>query len=193
VADPGVVLGTRFDRALDLAVELHRRQARKGPDRIPYVAHLLGVSSLVLEDGGDEDEAIGALLHDVIEDHGKRITLADLEAEFGPRVARIVDGCTDAREYPKPPWRARKEAYIARLESEDESVQRVALADKLYNVRETLLDYREHGQEVFERFDPEADTVWYYRALFDVFRKTTASPLVAEFGRAVDELETLAD
>jgi GTP pyrophosphokinase len=181
-------LGDRFERALIYAIRLHRVQRRKGSGT-PYAAHLLGVASLVLEDGGSEDEAIAALLHDAAEDQGGRARLDDIEREFGAHVAHIVDGCTDTHISPKPPWRPRKEAYVAELASHDASVRRVSLADKLYNARAILLDYRSLGDDLWERFDPASDQLWYYRALVSAFRETTQSPLVDELDRVVTELE----
>ena len=153
-----------------------------------YAAHLLGVASLVLEDDGSEDEAIAALLHDAAEDQGGRARLDDIEREFGSVVAHIVRGCTDTLMSPKPRWRPRKEAYVQALRSHNASVRRVSLADKLYNARAILLDYRRHGDELWERFDPESDQLWYYRALLSAFRETTESPLVDELERVVTEL-----
>jgi GTP pyrophosphokinase len=186
------ILGDRFERALAYATRLHRRQPRKG-SAVPYVAHLLGVSSLVLEDGGNEDEAIAALLHDAVEDQGGRARLEEIERQFGERVARIVEGCTDADAAPKPPWRERKEAYVRALVSHDASVRRVALADKLYNARAILLDYRRLRDELWKRFDADSDQLWYYRALVSAFRDSTDSPLVDELDRVVTELEQLAE
>jgi (p)ppGpp synthase/HD superfamily hydrolase len=185
-----VTLGERFERALEYATRLHREQRRKGND-VPYVAHLLGVTSLVLEDGGSEDEAIAALLHDAVEDQGGRPRLAEIEREFGSNVAHIVQGCSDADVTPKPPWRDRKTRYVAALASHDASVRRVSLADKLYNARTILLDYRRLGDELWKRFNPESDQLWYYRALVSAFRETTESPLVDELDRVVKELEQL--
>jgi (p)ppGpp synthase/HD superfamily hydrolase len=158
---------------------------------VPYVAHLLGVASLVLEDGGDEDEAVAALLHDVVEDQGGQPRLDEIEREFGPRVAHIVEGCTDAYVVPKPPWRKRKEDYIRAIPFKDESTRRVSLADKLYNARTILLDYRRVGEELWTRFNSDSDQLWYYRALASAFRETTDSPLVDELDRVVTELERL--
>jgi hypothetical protein len=182
------LLGDRFERALVYATRLHREQRRKGSS-IPYAAHLLGVASLVLEDGGSEDETIAALLHDAAEDQGGRARLNEIEREFGRRVAHIVEGCTDTDMSPKPPWRPRKEAYVQALASHDASVRRVSLADKLYNARAILLDYQRLGEELWKRFDPESDQLWYYRALVSAFRETTESPLVGELDRVVTELE----
>jgi len=144
-------LGDRFTDALAYATGLHARQRRKGTD-VPYIAHLLGVAAIVLEDGGDEDEAIAALLHDAVEDQGGQPTLAAIRARFGARVAEIVLGCTDADTVPKPPWRWRKEQYIAHVRHASASVRRVSLADKLHNARAILHDQRQIGDAVFARF-----------------------------------------
>jgi (p)ppGpp synthase/HD superfamily hydrolase len=131
----------RFAYALDYATRAHEEQMRKGSE-IPYVSHLLAVAALVLEDGGDEDEAIAALLHDVVEDQGGAERLAEVEREFVLRVAAIVESCSDTLVTPKPPWRERKAAYVAHLEGADPSAVRVSLADKVHNVRTIVLDYR---------------------------------------------------
>jgi uncharacterized protein YuzE len=167
------VLSERFDAALVLASSLHRDDVRKGTS-IPYIAHLLGVCELVLTDGGDEDEAIAALLHDTIEDHADRITASDIEQRFGERVRRIVEGCTDTpadyRGGQKPDWRLRKEAYIAHIARTPPADLRVSAADKLYNARAILADLREIGDRVFERFSAaKADVLWYYRSLSAAF------------------------
>lgn len=180
---------SRFAQALVYATEVHAPQRRKGTD-VPYVAHLLAVASLVLEDGGDEDEAIAALLHDTIEDHG--VTHAQLAERFGSKVADIVQACSDTDVLPKPPWRARKEAYIAHLAEAPPEVVRVSLADKLHNARSLLFDYRLMGEELWLRFNPEADQLWYYRSLLDVFRRVSRSPLVDELERVVTELNRAA-
>jgi len=123
-------LGPRFLRAFQFATDKHAGQTRKA-SAIPYIAHLMGVASLVLEAGGDEDLAIAALLHDVVEDCGGAPMLNEVRRRFGRRVARIVEGCTDADSYPKPPWRERKEGYIRRLRSADADTRLVSAADKL--------------------------------------------------------------
>lgn len=185
---PAPALTEQLDAAFHLARELHARQARKRTD-IPYLAHLMGVCSLVLEDGGSEEEAAAALLHDAVEDQGGPDTLARIREQFGDRVAEIVAACSDTDEIPKPPWRARKEAYIAHIEhTEDASVVRVSLADKLHNVRSILFDLRA-GEDVFARFSASREeTLWYYRELAAAFARKTASPMAAELGRVVDEL-----
>lgn len=182
-------LGDRFLVALGYAALKHRFQLRKGTD-IPYLGHLLGVASIVIEDGGTEDEAIAALLHDAVEDQGGKETRAEIARLFGERVAEIVDGCTDADTTPKPPWRERKEAYLAHLAEADESVLRVSLADKLYNARETLFDSQSDGPAVWRRFNATRDELlWYYGALLDVFRRRRGDdPLVREMTRVLDEL-----
>ena len=180
----------RFASALEYATRAHAEQMRKGSE-IPYLSHLLAVAALVLEDGGDEDEAIAALLHDVVEDQGGEERLADVEREFGPRVAAIVESCSDTLVTPKPPWRDRKAAYVLHLEEAEPSSVRVSLADKVHNVRTIVLDYRSLGDAVWERFDADADPVWYYRSLANVFARRTSSPLVAELEREVSELEAL--
>jgi (p)ppGpp synthase/HD superfamily hydrolase len=141
--------------ALVYAAELHDRQMRKGT-RIPYVAHLMSVASLVLEDGGDEDEVIAGLLHDAVEDQGGRLTLDVIRSRFGRRLANIVEECSDAETIPKPPWRERKERYIEHLKVADRGVLRVALADKLHNARAVLADYRTFGEGLWSRSMPVA-------------------------------------
>lgn len=136
-----IALSERFEEALAYAVRLHASQNRKGTET-PYVAHLLGVVALVLEDGGDEDEAIAALLHDAIEDQGDKVTLEQVRSRFGERVARIVQGCTDADTIPKPPWKKRKESYVEHVRHAPPDVRRVSLADKLNNAQAILRDYR---------------------------------------------------
>jgi len=138
-------LTSRFENALVYAAQLHARQVRKRSN-VPYIAHLLGVTSLVLEDGGQEDEAIAALLHDAVEDQGGIETLKEIQQKFGLEVADIVIGVTDAISDPKPPWRERKEAYIASIRTASPAVLRVSLADKVYNARATLRDIRREGE-----------------------------------------------
>ena len=135
-----------------------------------YVSHLLIVAGLVLEFGGDEDDAIAGLLHDAVEDAGGRARLEDIEKQFGARVARIVEACSDTDAVPKPPWRQRKHAYIAHLNDASPSARLVSAADKLANVRSIIKDYREIGEALWSRFKGGRDgTLWYYRALADTF------------------------
>jgi (p)ppGpp synthase/HD superfamily hydrolase len=182
---PDPVLGERFVAAVAYAVELHATQARKGT-RIPYVSHLLAVCSLVLEDGGTEDEAIAALLHDGPEDQGGQAVLDEIERRFGADVARMVDGLSDSMGEPKPPWRERKERYVARSHTEPESVLRVSLADKLHNLRSIAAK----GDEVWARFNAEKpEQAWYYRSLLAVFEdRIPESVNLPEFRRLVESV-----
>lgn len=186
------MLTTRFEEALTYATRLHSTQVRKGSNT-PYIAHLLGVASIALENGADEDEAIAALLHDAVEDQGGAATRAEVHRRFGARVAAIVDGCTDAEVTPKPPWRARKEAYIGHLAQASASVRLVSASDKLYNARSILLDYRILGEDLWQRFTGGRDgTLWYYRALIEAYQAHGRTPLTDELERTVAELESLA-
>ncbi|HLH06078.1 MAG TPA: HD domain-containing protein [Terriglobales bacterium] len=188
-------LGQRFRRALLLAAELHADQVKKGGHNIPYISHLLGVTSLVIEFGGDEDMAIAALLHDAVEDQGGRPTLERIRADYGNRVAHIVEGCTDSEIDPKPPWLERKQAYVRHVrEHADSEVTLVSTADKLHNVRAILADFRELGDPVFDRFKGRKDgTLWYYRAMVDAFRdamlRNGLTPYARGNQRLLDELD----
>jgi len=184
-------LGLRFEQALLFATRKHAGQHRKGT-AVPYVAHLLGVASLVLEAGGDEDLVIAALLHDVVEDCGGAPVLKEVRRRFGKRVAHVVDGCTDTDLDPKPPWLQRKKDYIAHLRTADADTRLVSAADKLRNVRSIVAAYREIGDRVWERFHGKRDgTLWYYRTLLDEFQRKKSSPLIRELERAVIELEAV--
>lgn len=182
------MLSTRFDEALVYAHDAHRRQRRKGT-RIPYVSHLLAVAATVLEHGGTETEAIGALLHDVAEDQGGLERLADVQVRFGAAVATIVEGCTDAWGEPKPPWRERKEAYVAHLRGVSPSVALVSAADKLHNARAILRDHRVHGDALWARFNAPRDALlWYYSALAAAFEARGDCPVAGELRDVVDTL-----
>lgn len=182
---------TRLADAAALAFGLHATQRRKGSD-VPYISHLMAVSGLVLEHHGDEDQAIAGLLHDVIEDCGAEHE-APIRARFGDRVARIVRACSDTDVTPKPPWRARKDAYLAHLETTDADVLLVSACDKLHNARCLLADLRTHGHAVFDRFTaPRQDTLWYYGALARVFARRLPGPLSRDLAATVAELERLA-
>lgn len=186
------VFTRHFVDALGYAARLHARQVRKRTGR-PYIGHLLGVASIVIEYGGDEEMAIAALLHDAIEDQGGMPRLREIRRKFGERVARIVDGCTDSYTELKPPWRTRKLAYIRRVAAEPGDVCLVSAADKLSNARETLHELRVHGDSVFEKFEGKKEgTLWYYRELVKAFRKAGTNPLIDELDRVVTGLESLA-
>jgi len=187
-----IKLGPRFLKAFLFAAEKHAGQVRKA-SRTPYIAHLMGVASLALEFGGDEDIAIAALLHDVVEDCGGAPLLKEVKRRFGSRVAKIVDGCTDTDMDPKPPWRERKESYIRHLKNADADTRLVSAADKLNNVRSILSDYREVGESVWERFNGGREgTLWYYGALLRQFQRGKANRLIRELALAVQELEERA-
>jgi len=185
-----MILGTRFGEALVYANDLHATQERKGSG-VPYVAHLLGVASLALEHGADEDEAIAALLHDSVEDQGGMATLVEVERRFGDRVAAIVLGCSDSTEEPKPPWRARKERYLEHLLTASPSILLVSACDKLYNARTIVTDHRRVGPSIWSRFRAGREgTRWYYAELARVFTERS-SPVAYELSRTVAELLAL--
>ncbi len=187
-----MALSARFGEALLLAHELHGEQLRKGSD-VPYLAHLLAVAAIALEHGASEDEAIAALLHDAIEDQGGAATAAEIERRFGPDVLAIVQGCTDTDQTPKPPWRARKEAYLARLPAETHSTRLICAADKLHNVRSLLDDYQRLGEQLWSLFSGcRAGTLWYYRSVADSLHASDDRPLTRQLLQAVAELERLA-
>ena len=192
----GPLLGSRFDEAFALASELHRSHRRKGSST-PYVSHLMSVAALVLEDGGDEEEAIAALLHDALEDHADKISAPELERRFGSRVRDLVVACTDTPPDftggEKPEWITRKTNYLAHLAS-GEMPYRVSLADKVHNARSILRDYLEVGEAVWERFSAKKDkTLWYYRSLVCAHRAAGAKGfLVDELDRTVTAFEEMA-
>lgn len=172
-----------------MAFDLHREQTRKGSGA-PYVAHVLGVSSLVLEYGGDEDCAIAALLHDAVEDQGGAAALEQIGV-FGSRVTAIVVACSDSMGEPKPPWRDRKEAYIRHLPSASADAQLVSACDKLHNARAILSDYRVLGEALWSRFTGGREGVlWYYQAVASAL--TISNEAVAELRRTVSALVSLA-
>lgn len=180
----------RLAQAASFALTVHATQLRKGTS-IPYISHLLAVSSLVLEHGGDEDQAIAGLLHDAVEDHGieQQPIIRD---RFGERVARIVADCTDAEVLPKPPWRERKERYIAHLRDVPIDSALVSCCDKLHNARAIVMDAKTHGLALFDRFSqPREGTLWYYRSLADIFAERISSPLSRELSAVVEEMETV--
>lgn len=194
-----IPLSTRFDHALLFASQIHREQDRK-KSGIPYISHLLGVTSIVLDYGGDEEMGIAALLHDAVEDHGGRPMLKVIEQLFGARVAKMVDGCTDSyAEDPKKKesWERRKFRYLRRIRHEDAETRFVSAADKLYNVRAVLRDLRYDGEIIFTRFSaPKVKTLWYYRSLVREYRAGGIThrlkPLIDDLDRVVTEVEHLS-
>ena len=181
----------RLADAFAYAEQIHRGQSRK-KTRAPTLSHLLAVAALVLESGGNEDEAIAALLHDGPEDCQGPETLKEIEQRFGDRVAQIVLGCTDSMETPKPPWFERKSGYIAHLPSASESTLLVSLADKVHNVRSLALEYRQIGEQLWERFTTDREqNLWYYESLLEVFQNAECdrcAVLVDELSRSLEEL-----
>ncbi len=193
VPEPGqpkpAALTPKCAEALSYAFDAHWGQPRKGT-RIPYVSHLLAVAALVLEDGGDETDAIAALLHDAVEDSGRLGRLADIRRRFGLEVAAIVEACSDTDASPKPPWRARKEAHLARLGTAPARALRVAAADKLHNLRTILRDYRTQGEALWARFNASPDDIlWYHRRMLALFESRGSTSLAAELRRTLDELD----
>jgi (p)ppGpp synthase/HD superfamily hydrolase len=184
----------RLIDALGVAARLHANQRRKGSD-IPYLSHLLGTCGIALDYGAGEDEAIAALLHDAIEDVQPTARARSAVADFGPEVLRIVEGCTDSDTHPKPPWRERKEAYLAHVAGLDAPILLVSAADKLHNARSIVTDLHRFGPTTWERFNGRRDgSLWYYRALVDAFSANAAHPrqLVDELDRTVTGMERLA-
>ena len=192
------MLTERFQRAFAIASEIHARQLRKGT-RIPYVAHLMSVAALVLENGGSEDAAISGLLHDAVEDsEDGAATEGRIRAEFGDHVAETVLGCSDAVGVPgqaKPPWRERKETYLRHLAaSRNTDVLLVSACDKLHNARAIVADLRVSGPAMWERFsvpDP-SEQLWYYQSLADSYTGRVPAPLSDEVARVVAEMRRLA-
>lgn len=182
-------LTARFDEALKYAHDVHREQVRKG-NQSPYISHLMGVASIVLDDGGSEDEAIGALLHDAAEDHGGRPRLEEIRIRFGDGVAKIVEDCTDSWETPKRPWMDRKRAYVEHARALDPSSLRVSSADKVHNAYAILRDLRNSGEAVWARFNaPADDVVAYYESLVKAFRHAGGGRLVDELDRIVKGIQ----
>ena len=187
-----------FSRALAFATELHARQVRKQTD-IPYISHLISVAGLVLEHGGNRDEAIAALLHDSIEDcsedfpGGVHALRARIRAEFSPEVLEIVEGCTDSETVPKPPWQERKERYLEHLATASPSIRLVSCCDKLHNARAIVADLRVIGGALFERFTAgKVGTLWYYGALAEAFERAPVPGPAGELRRTVAVMRELA-
>jgi (p)ppGpp synthase/HD superfamily hydrolase len=182
-------LTSRFDDAFRYAHELHAADTRKGTSA-PYISHLMGVASIVLDDGGSEDEAIAGLLHDAAEDHGGRARVEEIRSRFGGAVAQVVEDCTDSWEMPKRPWLERKVAYIDHARHLPPSSLRVSAADKVHNAYAILRDLRNVGDEVWSRFNAGADDVIaYYEGLARSFQEAGGGRLVLELERIVRGIE----
>lgn len=182
----------RLAQAFAFAHDLHRHQKRKKTE-IPYITHLMAVAALVGEFGGDEEQVTAALLHDAVEDQGGCDTLALVRREFGDTVANYVDGCTDAYTDPKPPWRERKEAFLAATRTARPELRLIVTADKLHNTLSMLRDYREIGEALWERFSAGRDgTLWYVQAAVEALGDGWDHPILRELAEAVERLRTAA-
>ena len=183
---------TRFERALVFANRMHSGQVRKYSGA-PYIAHILGVTAFVLEDGGSEDEAIAAALHDTAEDNGGQATLDAIRAEFGDRIAQIVRECSDTLESPKPPWEERKRNHLKVLQTAMPETIRVMLADKVYNALSLLHALQTDGDEVWTAFKGgKSGTLWYFHEMLNVFRQRHRGYLVNELERLISAIEEIA-
>jgi (p)ppGpp synthase/HD superfamily hydrolase len=186
-------LSPKFEEALLFAKQVHAGQLRKGSGT-PYFSHVLAVTSLVLEDGGSEKEAIAALLHDCAEDGGGQTILEQIRDRFGLEIAEIVLECSDTLEVPKPPWRARKQAHIDTLRTGRPESIRVKLADKLHNAHDLLRSLHEHGLSVWKDFKGGKDgTLWYFREMHAVFSETRSGFLLDEFARLIEAIDQFGD
>jgi len=178
--------------AFGMAHELHAGQRRKGTDA-PYITHLMAVAALVGQHGGDEDTLIAALFHDAVEDQGGAETLARIEDAFGPVVARLVEAATDAESHPKPPWRTRKEAHLARLANAPAEVRLLIAADKLHNARDLVFSLRRHGDSVWADFKGGREgTLWYYTEMLGILRDAWLHPILDELEHTIAMLHEAA-
>ena len=186
-------LSDQYASAFTIAFKLHQKQSRKG-SQIPYIAHLISVSAIVLENGGSENQAIAALLHDAVEDQGGLPTLQIIRDSFGDDVARIVEGCTDAFTDPKPPWKERKIDYLEKLKAAPDEILLVSLADKLHNARSILQDLLTEGDALWEKFNgKKAGTLWYYQSLANIFDSSSFPSLSNELRHLVEEIITVSN
>ncbi|MCL1473238.1 HD domain-containing protein [Argonema antarcticum] len=184
------ILTEKFADALVYATNLHADQIRK-VDGTPYIAHLLSVAALVLEAGGNEEDAIAALLHDSLEDRGGDRTKSEILHQFGAQVLAIVEGCTESEVIPKPPWMERKQRYLRQLQVSSPSVRFVSLADKLHNARSLLASLHQYGERVWTLFKAgKEQTLWFYRALLPIYRECDRHWMLQEFEKVVLELES---
>lgn len=189
--NPLITLTQKFEEALTFANQVHAAQKRKDSGA-PYFAHVIGVAALVLEDGGSEEEAIAALLHDTAEDQGGQAMLDEIAERFGRKIAQIVAECSDTLTSPKPPWRARKEAHLVTLRTARPETIRIMLADKVYNSRNLLRSLQERGDLVWGNFKGGRDgTLWYFKQMYRVFTHTfpPSNYLMDEFARNIQRIE----
>jgi (p)ppGpp synthase/HD superfamily hydrolase len=178
----------RLTAAFNFAFAIHRDQVRKGSG-IPYMIHVMGVAAIVGEYGGDEDQVIAALLHDAVEDGEGLKTLGEIRAQFGDRVAGIVEHCSDSFTLPKPPWLERKKSYIATIPSCPEDARLVCAADKLHNVRALTRDLEGKGLSVWERFNGRREgSLWYYTEITRALGTNWRHSIITELAVAVDAM-----
>jgi (p)ppGpp synthase/HD superfamily hydrolase len=178
---------------MKVVMVLHKGQMRKG-GQVPYITHLWAVAALVGEYGGDEEQVMAALLHDSVEDHGERISFAQISKQFGGRVAEIVEGCTDSEQNPKPPWKERKTFFLKRLRLASGDIKLVVAADKLHNARSTVSDLRFHGPKIWSRFNAgKDDQIWYYTGVVSSLRNEWSHRIIEELVCVVDELQKLSE
>jgi (p)ppGpp synthase/HD superfamily hydrolase len=181
-------LTPQFEAALVYATQLHAQQRRK-VTHTPYIAHLLSVTALVLEDGGSEEEAIAALLHDAVEDQGGATTRAEIHRRFGSNVTAIIDGCTEPEQIPSMTWKEHKQLYLEQLRHGSPQVRRVALADKLHNARTLLINWRLAGESIWSEFRGGKENVlWLHEALLELFHQKSNSWMVEELEQVIKEL-----
>ena len=182
----------KLTEAFDFAHRIHAEQTRKG-DPVPYILHPMAVAASVGEDGGSENEVMAALLHDCVEDGDGLRTLDDIRSTFGDEVAEIVWKCSDAHEHPKPPWRARKESFVASLRTAPPSVKRVVAADKVHNVHALLSLLEVQGADTWDAFTGKRDgTLWYYHAVLDALSDGWTSNLLVVLKREIEQLDRAA-
>ena len=186
-------LTSRFETALGFAFQLHKNQYRKG-SHIPYISHLLAVTAIVIENGGSENQAIAALLHDAVEDQGGYDTLQEIKEQFGSEVAEIVEGCTDAFTDPKPEWEGRKTAYLKRLKQSPDTILLVSLADKVHNARSIFRDLKSKEEDVWKKFNGGKEgTLWYYQSLVEIFNTSPYPYLTSELSLVVKKIVKLSE
>lgn len=183
----------KYLEAYVYSYKLHKKQTRKGSN-IPYFTHLSSVSNLIIENNGTTTQAIAGLLHDAVEDQGGAKTLAVIKRKFGPRVAKIVDQCSDTTIKPKPPWKKRKIKYIKDIKNKSQDTLLVSLCDKYHNANCILSDYQKVGEEIWDRFTAsKQETFWYYESLYKEFKKYLKNhlELIKAYKSTVDEMKRI--
>jgi (p)ppGpp synthase/HD superfamily hydrolase len=183
-----------IDKAFAYARKIHNNQKRNRTT-IPYLSHLMSVSALVMEHGGNEEQAIAALLHDTLEDGGDADKISkEIQHMFGDKVLSMVRELSDTEEQPKPPWKERKETYIAHIEEISDDALVVSMCDKLHNLKTIVWDFHVIGDEIFERFKGKKEgTIWYYTTLTEKYKKILETRPNVQLSRIVFELEGLLD